>query len=179
MKINKHLITGIVSLCMLMNGCSSKENNAGNRKHTPEIAEVFSQAPNERIVSNNGIHYTIRFMNEVEEGSDADTLPRYLFVIDQKTDQGKNVLEYEVSDLELYARRLNYYNIEMNQDILLIACGDTLTPVQTLYENNLGVIPVNRIVTVFKKVKENCALQLVFSDRAFENYLIKATFNDK
>lgn len=135
--------------------------------------------PGERVMINNGIRYAIRFVAEDKEPGEAAPVSRYMFVIGQRTDQGKNVLEYQADDHELYARRLNYYNIEIGNDIMLIACGDTLKPAQTIYENNLGVIPENRIVAVFEKEHPSCALQLVFNDRAFENYLIKASFNDK
>lgn len=161
---------GFIVLC----GCGTKNGDKSKQDETASTQQ-FVQDPNKLEVRGNGVHYTIRYSNDNDP---SDTVSRYLFVIDQRTEQGKNVLEYQVADYALYAKRLNYYNVEMNADIMLIACGDTLYPAQTLYENNLGIIPENRIVTVFKKVKANCALQLVFNDRPFENYLIKANFND-
>lgn len=173
MRTSKWMNPGCLLLAALLNGCGVKENEAAMQSGP---VEPFSQAPNEQVIRNKGIYYTVRYHNEKDA---SDTLSRYLFVIEQSTDQGKNVLEYQVADYALYAKRLNYYNVEMNNDIMLIACGDTLQPVQTLYENNLGIIPENKIVTVFKKTKANCELQLVFNDRPFENYLNKANFNDK
>lgn len=157
---------------MVLCSCGSKAGKVGDPGE-PASAQQFVQDPNKQEVRGNGVHYTIRYNNDP-----SDTLSRYLFVIEQRTEQGKNVLEYQVADYALYAKRLNYYNVEMNADIMLVACGDTLYPAQTLYENNLGIIPENRIVTVFKKTKPNCPLLLVFNDRPFENFLIKANFND-
>lgn len=161
-------MAGLLLLC----SCGTKEADKGKQDETAS-AQQFVQDPNRQEARGNGVHYTIRYNSDP-----SDTVSRYLFVIEQRTEQGKNVLEYQVADYDLYAKRLNYYNVEMNADLMLIACGDTLYPVQTLYENNLGIIPENRIVSVFKKTKANCALQLVFNDRAFENFLIKANFND-
>lgn len=158
---------------VLLSGCGVKGEDNSNQADIQSTRQ-FVQDPNKLEVRGNGVHYNIRYSNDP-----SDTVSRYLFVIEQRTEQGKNVLEYQVADYALYAKRLNYYSTEMNNDIMLIACGDTLYPAQTLYENNLGIIPENRIVTVFKKTKANCALQLVFNDRPFENYLIKANFNDK
>ncbi len=175
MKVNKHISACLLVVCAVAAACTTKTSNQDD----PPGAAPLQAAPNERIVMNNGIRYTIRYIADTGEDGGTDTIPRYLFVIGQQTEQGKNVLEYRVSDYELYARRLNYYNMEIGNDIMLVACDDTLRPAQTLYENNLGVIPENRIVAVFEKTKATCGLQLVINDRAFENYLIKATFNDK
>lgn len=161
-----------ILVSLVLYSCGTKAGNKA-KPAEPESAQQFVQDPNKQEVHGNGVHYTIRYSNDP-----SDTLSRYLFVIEQRSDQGKNVLEYQVADYALYAKRLNYYNVEMNADIMLVACGDTLYPSQTLYENNLGIIPENRIVTVFKKSKPDCQLQLVFNDRPFENFLIKANFND-
>ncbi|RYD98696.1 MAG: hypothetical protein EOP54_06775 [Sphingobacteriales bacterium] len=162
---------GLLVLC----SCGTKAGDMSKQGETGS-AQQFVQDSDKLEIKGNGVRYTIRYS---KDNDPSDTVSRYLFVIEQRTEQGKNVLEYQVEDYALYAKRLNYYNIEMNADIMLVACGDTLYPAQTLYENNLGIIPENRIVTVFKKLKADCALQLVFNDRPFENFLIKANFNDK
>lgn len=105
-----------------------------------------------------------------------NTRDHYFFVITQKGRDGRNVLEEKVSSKDDYSKRLLYYQAEAGQDIRMVACTDTLIPDAYLYENNMGVVAQNRMVIAFPVPTQTCDVQLIFNDRAFDNYLVRSGF---
>lgn len=154
--------------------------------------------PLTRIVKNNGVEYTItlqtaaqmaylraydkktqkldeqRYEEELEQTKD-----HYYFVIVQKGIADRNVLEQNAGSAEQYSKRYQYYQTDAQQDMWLISCADTLSPDAYLYENNMGVVSENRMVAAFPAGQDTCDVQLIFHDRAFDNYQIKTGYSYK
>lgn len=154
--------------------------------------------PLTKIVNNNGVQYTItlqtaeqmaylrafdhktkkldelRYSEELEQTKD-----HYYFVITQKSGNDRNVLEQNATNAEQYSKRYQYYQTDAQQDMWLAGCVDTVSPDAYLYENNMGVVSENRMVAAFPAGKDTCDVQLIFHDRAFDNYQISAGYSYK
>ncbi|MGE8426294.1 MAG: hypothetical protein ACN6O7_00390 [Sphingobacterium sp.] len=151
--------------------------------------------PLTKIMNNNGVQYTItlqtaeqmaylrafdsktqkldeqRYAEELEQTKD-----HFYFVITQKGGNDRNVLEQNAGNEEMYAKRYQYYQTDAQQDMWLASCRDTISPDAYLYENNMGVVSENRMVAAFPVGKDTCDIQLIFHDRAFDNYQIRAGY---
>ena len=85
-----------------------------------------------------------------------------------------NILKYRANDYSEFQRRLEYFTNYASHDVVLVLNDkDTITPVDYIYENNLGVSSENKMVLVFKRPTERKKLSLLFNDRIFNNYNLK------
>lgn len=87
------------------------------------------------------------------------------------------VLRYNLSNPAEYEGRVMYYEFEAKKDLKAICKGTELSSVVYLYENHLGMSPYNTIMAAFSKCEGSEDLQILFSDRAFNNLFIKVNFN--
>lgn len=115
---------------------------------------------------------SLRYTEELDQ-----TRGHYYFVIVQQGAGGRNVLEQDAHNTEEYSKRYQYYQTEAQQDMYLSSCSDTLAPDAYLYENNMGIVAENRMIAAFPMLTDTCDIQLIFHDRAFDNYLLKARFS--
>jgi hypothetical protein len=107
------------------------------------------------------------------------------FNVGIKCTEGSSPLRYQLQSKEEYDQRLNYYLNEAAKDIRLVYGGkDTLPVMAYAFENSYNLTPVETMVVGFAlpkgnedetELKDN--IQLVFSDRALNNGIIKATFH--
>lgn len=71
----------------------------------------------------------------------------------------------------------SYYGGRVVKDLSLITAAGTLSPATCHFENNLGLVPHNTLVTAFSVGdKLTGDLKLVFNDRYSGNPMIQATF---
>jgi hypothetical protein len=87
------------------------------------------------------------------------------------------VLKYQLTGPGQYEQRVMYYEFEAKRDMKAICNGVELNSVNYLYENHLGLSPYNTIMVGFPKCEGSSDLQILFSDRAFNNLFIKVNFN--
>lgn len=179
----------ILIVCMVaLTACNQKQSAIAER-------EWQYSDPLTRVVENNGVQYTItlqtaaqmaylrafdkrtqkideqRYAEELEQTKD-----HYYFVITQKSRNDRNVLEQNATNAEQYSKRYQYYQTDAQQDMWLASCRDTVSPDAYLYENNMGLVSENRMVAAFPVGKDTCDIQLIFHDRAFDNYQIRAGY---
>lgn len=98
----------------------------------------------------------------------------------QRDGSNNSPLRYNVSSLEEYQTRYNYYLAEAPRDIVLIHGRDTMMPMSYLFETSYNLAPQEVMVVGFdlKNVKApNDKMQLVLFDRIFQNGIIKATYS--
>ena len=92
-------------------------------------------------------------------------------------------LRYEISSLEEYNTRLNYYLNEASQDIKLVYGDDTLRPASYLFENNFNLTPQQTMLAGFILPKgDKCpkkGMTLSFVDEIFKNGIITAGYSEK
>jgi hypothetical protein len=156
------------------NDALSKAVQAGGIEYTFKVLTPESVALKDS--------YTDRTLDEQHYRSRLDELKNYLYIhIEQRVADRKvntSVLKYQVTSLEQYQQRVQYYEFAAQKDIRLL-CGDAeLVPVAYQYENHLDVSPVNTLVMAFPRCSSNDDWQVVFNDRVMGNYLLKANFRN-
>lgn len=92
-------------------------------------------------------------------------------------------LRYQISSLEQYESRLNYYLNEAANDFsLVVGNSDTLLPSVYWFENNQNLLSRETMIIGYQRPKDFVALQdlhLSYFDRIFGNGIIKATIESR
>ncbi len=90
-------------------------------------------------------------------------------------------LKYNVSSLEEYNMRLNYFLNYAPKDIALLYGKDTIKPMSYLFETNYNLTPQETMVVGFdlpgRPEAPQKDMQLVYYDQVFKNGFIKATYS--
>jgi len=99
----------------------------------------------------------------------------------KRTDGTVTPLKFNVSTLDEYNERLDYYLNEAAKDIKLAYGADTLLPVSYLFENNYNLTPQETMIVGFYLPKTDDHpqrdMQLSYNDHMFKNGIIKATYS--
>lgn len=140
----------------------------------------------------NGVSFQMQFRpadlmiaNEIKNGSTAeqDYITRKEALGDLayfllKIESGEqDLLMHKVADEQEYVRRVNYYSLDFQYDIVAVCGGDTLPCVMYQFENAYGITPYINISLAFPgqlmKSNESASVQLLVNDRVFGNGIMK------
>jgi hypothetical protein len=95
-------------------------------------------------------------------------------------DFSQSPLRYNISGLDEYNERLNYYLRQAPKDVYLLYGKDTLTVDSYWFENNQNLVPFETMLLGFKLPNLDTIpqfdLQLSYYDAVFKNGIIKAFF---
>ena len=98
----------------------------------------------------------------------------------KRTDGSPSPMKYDVSGLDDYNKRLDYFLNKATKDIWMIYNDkDTLYPVAYEFENNYNLAPQETMVVGFSATGKGYELkdmQLCYNDKIFKNGIVKATF---
>ncbi len=99
----------------------------------------------------------------------------------RRTDGSVSPLRYNISSIEEYNTRLNYFLNEAKENISLTYGKIVLKPISYLFENNYNLTPQETIVVGFALPKGEAQpskeMQLAYTDAVFKNGIIKAKYS--
>jgi len=102
-------------------------------------------------------------------------------IVIKRIDNQVTPLRYDISSLDEYDTRLNYFLNEAAKDIKLVNGKDTLLPKSYLFENNYNLTPQETmIVGFYLPAGDNYPIkdmQLSYIDKVFKNGIIRAQFS--
>jgi hypothetical protein len=189
-KAIKHLTVSVLVLLSLLNLCSC---NNQPKRFTKEEIIAYSQTGKSgwsKGISVAGVKYDVSYrhpslifaieddVDSLIEGRDSLLRTSYWFNIDISIDGfNQSPLRYQLSSLEEYNMRLDYFLNRAIHDVWLEDGKDTFRPTSYWFENNHNLIARETIVLGFDNREINGkTVQLAFNDRLFRNGIIKANF---
>jgi hypothetical protein len=189
-KAIKHLTVSVLVLLSLLNLCSC---NNQPKRFTKEEIIAYSQTGKSgwsKGISVAGVKYDVSYrhpslifaieddVGSLIEGRDSLLRTSYWFNIDISIDGfNQSPLRYQLSSLEEYNMRLDYFLNRAIHDVWLEDGKDTFRPTSYWFENNHNLIARETIVLGFDNREINGkTVQLAFNDRLFRNGIIKANF---
>lgn len=125
--------------------------------------------------------------HELKGGNDSERLSRlnqmkgtaWFNITIARPGKGESPLRYNVSSLEEYNHRYNYFLTAAARDLALAYGGDTLFPISYHFETSYNLAPVETMIVGFGLPADSVAgqnMQLIFYDRVFNNGIIKTSF---
>lgn len=91
------------------------------------------------------------------------------------------LLKYNVSSMNEYSERINYYSFKSQNDMLLIEGNDTLRSAFVNFERSFDLSPVINLTIAFERKTKGRLdrLNFVFDDRVYNNGKIKFELNSE
>ncbi len=90
------------------------------------------------------------------------------------------VLKYNLSSVEEYAKRVEYFSFQMNKDLWLVEGSDSIPCSLFHFERGYDAAPYSTFLLGFahnKKPKTDNEISFVFQDRIFQKGIIKFSLN--
>lgn len=193
-----YLITSIMVGALLLTGCFQKSL-------TPK--EYFNWAKTEesgltQTKGGHGVTFQVQFRpaalmiaNEIKNGAiteaecetrraELGNLAYFLLKIESGE---QDLLMHNVGDEQEYIKRVNYYSLDFEQDIIAIAGNDTIPCVLYQFENAYGITPYVNISLAFPgefmEANREKDVEILVNDQVFGNGILrfnysKNTFHD-
>lgn len=150
-----------------------------------------------REFKGNGVDFTLKYIpselilcNELRNGilqeNDLESRKKELgdltyFNLRIGSDE-QDLLMFKVNDEQEYLRRVNYYSMDFQFDIIAVCGADTVPCVLYQFENTYGVTPHVNISLAFPhQVMESNAensISILLSDRIFDNNIIRFEYKE-
>lgn len=93
--------------------------------------------------------------------------------------ESKDLLKEEFTNLS-YEEAVKYMAFKLNKDFMVItSSNDTIPCVGVQFERNFKVAPFKRALIYFTGIPEEEQIQLIYTDKLFNNGIIKFNFNRK
>jgi len=142
--------------------------------------------------SGNGVNFNLKFQpvdliianeikNEISSEADYERRQRELgnlayFIL--KIESGaQDLLMHNLQDEQEYVRRVNYYSLDFQQNIIAVAGTDTIPCVLYQFENSYGVAPYINISLAFPgqfmEANKDQPVQVLINDQVFGNGILK------
>lgn len=178
---------------MLLTGCFQKSL-------TPK--DYFNWAKTEesgltQTKSGNGVSFNLQYRpvdlliaNEIKNGitkeldyekrrGELGTLGYFLLKIESGE---QDLLMHDATDEQEYVKRVNYYSLDFEQDIIAVAGTDTIPCVLYQFENAYGITPYVNISLAFPgefmEANREKNVEILIYDRVFGNGLLRFNYNE-
>lgn len=167
--------------------------NGGTKSFDQEGLKAYARSEKSGWVKSmgvGGVNYSVSYRHpaliavmeeepqETKQRRDSLLKTTYWFNIDISVEgYEQSPLRYQLSSLDEYNSRLDYYLNSAANDVWLLDGSDTIRPSSYWFENNHNLVGKETIVVGFDNAgTKSKHIQLAFNDRLFRSGIIKANF---
>lgn len=94
----------------------------------------------------------------------------------------QDLLMHNIADEQEYVRRVNYYSLDFQQDIIAVAGTDTIPCVLYQFENAYGITPYINISLAFPRefmeANRDKDVEIMINDQVFGNGIMKFNYTE-
>ncbi|HTA63069.1 MAG TPA: hypothetical protein VK835_11465 [Bacteroidia bacterium] len=156
--------------------CQNEENKLKKQKEIQDIVFTLQYKPAEYVLCMEQKSQTISTTVLQKEIKELKGLDYYDFTIGLASGQGE-LLKYNISSVNEYTQRLNYFAFNMQQNLKLLDGDDTLNCTLFHFERAYDVAPYSVFLLGFPKTKNaNSSKTFLYPDKIFGKGMIKFTY---